>query len=165
MKKIVIILAIIIAVLSLTKDKIIIPKESIRFRIIANSDEELDQNIKKKIVKNIWQELIINENNIETARNYIKENMPIIENNIRKTLKENNNDSDFEIKYGPNYFPRKEYKGIVYEEGEYESLVVKIGEGKGHNFWCVLFPPLCLIDEEENVEYKSLIKEVINKFK
>ncbi len=165
MKKVVIVTAIIIAILSLGKDTVVIPKDSIRFRIIANSDTEIDQSLKRKIIKNIWQELIVNKNNIEEARNYIKDNMPLLENKISETLKENNNDTNFEVKYGPNYFPRKEYKGVIYEEGEYESLVVKLGEGKGHNFWCVLFPPLCLIDEDENTEYKSLIKEVINKFK
>ena len=57
------------------------------------------------------------------------------------------------------------YKGIYYEEGEYESLVITLGEGIGNNFWCVLFPPLCLIDEnEEEVEYTSFIKELIDKY-
>ena len=66
-----------------------------------------------------------------------------------------------------NYFPEKEYKGVVYEEGEYESLVITLGNGLGENFWCVLFPPLCLLDTEEepeNVEYTSFVKEVIDKY-
>ena len=68
-----------------------------------------------------------------------------------------------------NYFPEKKYKGTVYKEGEYESLVVTLGDGLGANFWCVLFPPLCLLDAEDeeqlsNVEYKSFIKELIDKY-
>ena len=65
-----------------------------------------------------------------------------------------------------NYFPEKEYKGIYYEEGEYESLVITLGNGIGENFWCILFPPLCLVDEEEttDIEYTSIIKELINKY-
>jgi stage II sporulation protein R len=67
-----------------------------------------------------------------------------------------------------NYFPRKEYKDVIYEEGEYESLVVEIGDAKGDNFWCVLFPPLCLLEgEEENkesIKYTSFIKEIIDKY-
>ena len=84
---------------------------------------------------------------------------------MEKTLKENNRTKDFNISYGKNYFPQKTYKNINYEEGEYESLVITLGEGKGNNFWCVLFPPLCLVDEtEENVEYDSIIKKVLNKY-
>ena len=65
------------------------------------------------------------------------------------------------------YFPKKEYKGVEYNEGNYESLVITLGEGKGDNWWCVLFPPLCLIDAEEqtsDVEYKFLVKEIIKHF-
>ena len=50
---------------------------------------------------------------------------------------------------------------------DYESLVITLGEGAGNNFWCVLFPPLCLLDTEEepeNVEYTSFVKEVIDKY-
>ena len=57
---------------------------------------------------------------------------------------------------------------VTNKEGNYESLVVKLGEGKGENFWCVLFPPLCLLEAEESdkdeVEYKSFIKEIIDKY-
>lgn len=72
---------------------------------------------------------------------------------------------NFKVKYGNNYFPKKEYKGITYEEGYYESLVVEIGEAKGDNFWCVLFPSLCLLETEETteVEYKLGVLELINK--
>ena len=79
-----------------------------------------------------------------------------------KTLKDNNSDKDFHINYGKNYFPEKKYNNVLYKAGEYESLVITLGEGEGENFWCVLFPPLCLIDEESR-EYPSLVKNIINK--
>ena len=59
---------------------------------------------------------------------------------------------------------RKEYKNVIYEEGEYESVVITIGDGNGKNFWCVLFPPLCMLDEDSNIEYSSLVKEIIDKY-
>ena len=73
----------------------------------------------------------------------------------------------YSINFGLNYFPEKEYKGIVYEEGYYESLLITLGEGKGNNWWCVLFPPLCLLEAEENteVEYTSLVGELLEKYK
>ena len=74
----------------------------------------------------------------------------------------------YRINFGLNYFPQKKYKGIKYEEGLYESLLITLGEGKGNNWWCVLFPPICLLEAEETetneVEYKSFIKEIIEKY-
>ena len=72
----------------------------------------------------------------------------------------------YNINYGLNYFPKKEYKGITYKEGYYESLVVTIGDGKGDNWWCVLFPPFCLIenDKKTDVEYRLYIKDMLEKY-
>ena len=164
MKKFIIILSIIIVILSINKqEKIIIPQEAIRFRIIANSNSISDQNIKKEIVNNLSKELLSNNfNNINEARKYIKNNLSTFKNISESTLKKYNNEK-VDISYGNNYFPKKEFKGITYQEGMYESLVITIGDGVGNNFWCVLYPPLCLIDEDTN-EYPSLIKELIDKY-
>lgn len=162
MKKIIVILGIIILVLSVYKqEKVIIPKESIRLRIIANSDDLKDQELKKEIVSSLKNEIEKIENNktIEDTRNYIKTNFSGIEKIVKNKL----GNIDFKLEYGNNYFPEKEYKNIIYKEGEYESLVITLGKGAGENFWCVLFPPICLVDEEE-VEYKSIIKEIIDKY-
>ena len=168
MKKLIIILAIIITILSINKneDKVIIPKDSIRFRVIANSNEEEDQKVKKEIVSNLSTTIqeTNNINNITDTREFINKKMPEFTRIVDKTLKDENQNRPFHINYGKNYFPEKEYKDVVYEEGEYESLVITLGDGKGENFWCVLFPPLCMIDEESDVEYKSLIKEVLDKY-
>ena len=58
-------------------------------------------------------------------------------------------------------------KGIEYNEGEYKSLVVTLGNGLGDNWWCVLFPPLCLLEatESTDVEYHSYVVDLINKYK
>lgn len=166
MKKTIIILAIIVGILSVNKtETIIIPKEAIRFRVVANSNNEKDQIIKKKVVNNLKNniEKIQTTSLIET-RNNINKSIPEFKTVIEETLKEEQ--VNYTIDYGMNYFPEKKYKGIYYEEGEYESLVITLGEGIGDNFWCLLFPPLCLIDEEEttDVKYTSLIKEVIDKY-
>ena len=98
----------------------------------------------------------------------LKKNIPLFENTINTTLKENNTNIGYDINYGENYFPEKNYKNVTYKEGNYESLVVKIGKGQGKNFWCVLFPPLCFIDEQQEknkeVEYHLLVKDILNKF-
>ena len=171
MKKIVIVLAIITTILVINKEeKVIIPKEAIRFRVIANSNTKEDQAIKKKIVNNLSTEIkkiTTLDTSLQNSRENIKKQIPSFSKVVAETLKQQENEESFSIDYGMNYFPKKEYKGIVYEEGEYESLVITLGDGSGENFWCVLFPPLCLLDTEEapeNVEYTSLVKELINKY-
>ena len=171
MKKLLIALTIFITILSLNKeDKIIIPKEAIRFRVIASSNTENDQYIKRQVVKDLNTEiknLSFKNNTLETTRTNIKESIPKVKTIVNNTLNRLNANNKFFVKYGMNYFPQKEYQGIVYEAGEYESLVITLGDGKGENFWCVLFPPLCLLDTKEkpeNIEYKSFVKEIIDKY-
>lgn len=172
MKKLTIILAVITMILVLNKQETVtIPKEAIRFRVIANSNTKIDQNLKKKIVSNL-QENINNleyyPKNIEQSRQNIKDNIPSFDKIIEKTIEEENSDLEYTINYGMNYFPEKSYHGITYEAGEYESLVVTLGNGLGENFWCVLFPPLCLLEQTEedieDVEYTSFVKEMIDKY-
>ena len=158
MKKTITIISIIITILCINK----IPdndKEMIRFRIIANSNSIEDQKLKKKVLKEVSKN-IINKNikTIDEERKFIKSNIPLIEEDVKK------NTLDYKINYGKNYFPTKKYNEKIYPEGYYESLVITLGDGSGENFWCILFPPLCMIDEDENIEYKSFIKEAINKY-
>lgn len=174
MRKILIILSIIgtIFLFQSKKEDYIIPKEAIRFRVIANSDSQTDQNtkmiVRNKIQKQMTEDLISSEN-LTSARKTLKDNVSNYKSLVEKTLLEQNQSEDFKVNYGMNYFPEKVYKGVKYEEGYYESLVVTLGNGMGNNWWCVLFPPLCLLEAEETeetteVEYKFFIKELIDKY-
>ncbi len=165
MKKIIyIMLIIIIGMLWITKGKNgILPEESIRFRIIASSNSNIDQGtkmlIKKDLEKNVFQ-LIEESKSIEETRKIIKEKEKVIKNTIDKY------NIPYTINYGQNYFPEKNYKGITYKEGEYESLVVTLGNGTGNNWWCVMYPPLCLLESNgenyDDIEYKSYFYEIIS---
>ena len=151
------------------KKQIVIPEESIRFRIIANSNSREDQNIKMKVKDNIEKLLpnIIEEtSNIVEAESNLKSNINLIKSTISQTLERENRLQQFDVSIGKNYFPEKDFYGIKYPSGEYESLVVTLGEGTGDNWWCVLFPPLCLIEAEETeeVEYKLYIQEILEKY-
>ena len=147
------------------KENIFIPSDAIRFRIIASSNEEVDQNLKLEIkdkVENALYKVIGNTNNIIEVRELINNNLDIIDNIIKDY------DISYQVSFGNNYFPKKIYKGITYEEGNYESLVITLGSGKGKNWWCVLFPPLCLLDEQSNLEdaeYELYARKLINNFK
>ena len=163
-KTIVIIVAVIIGILLYKKDDfVIIPNESIRIRIIANSDN-IEDLVEKKHLKEQIEDDVYNltkdAKDIEEARRLINENLSNIDSIIKSNI-----DVDYNIDYGINYFPKKIYKGVLYEAGNYESLVITLGSGLGENWWCVLFPPLCLLEENEttsDVEYKLYVEELIN---
>jgi stage II sporulation protein R len=141
-----------------------IQDESIRFRIIANSNSLEDQNLKKLIKRELEINLfplLENSQSIYETRNIIHQNKNLIDEILSKY------NIDYDINYGINFFPKKEYDDYVYQEGNYESLVIKLGEAKGNNWWCVMYPPLCLIDQnsnnKEDIEYKLYIKEILQK--
>ena len=162
MKKIIVLLfALTIIYISKSEEEIIISTNSIRYRIIANSDSTKDQMLKMNIKEKLDEEILpilSDSNSIEDSRLLIKDNLDNIKNIVSKYT------DDFDVNYGKNYFPKKTYKGINYDAGNYESLVITLGSGLGKNWWCVLYPPLCLIDENTNdVEYTTLVKEILKK--
>lgn len=167
MKKVIGVLFIIslFSILFNKNEDIIIPDAAIRFRVIANSNSIVDQEkkmvIKDSIEKEVYS-IIDKANNVNEVRNLINSNI----DNIKSVVDKYN--VPYTINYGLNYFPTKNYKGIVYEAGNYESLVITLGEGAGNNFWCVLFPPLCLLDNDKqdvtDVEYQLYVKKILDKF-
>ena len=154
--------------LSVDEKKIIlIPEEAIRIRVIANSNSESDIKIKEELSKdfnNKVEKILNNVKSLEEARDVIKNNYDLLTNYVEKKLNEINYSGNFKIKYGMNYFPEKIFHDVKYKEGYYESLVVTLGEGKGPNYWCVLYPPLCNINENKNIEYKFYVQEILNKY-
>lgn len=166
MKKIVFLLFIIVVFSSaVLKDRtILIPENAIRIRVIANSDNIHDQEIKSKVKNEVNYYLyskLRNIDNYNEAKSIIKNSYLELNNVIDKYT------NNYTLSYDNNYFPEKEYKNTKYKEGNYESVVITLGKGEGRNFWCVLFPPLCLIDEENlsNAEYKLYVNELLKKIK
>ena len=164
MKKIIfgLIALFIIFLLNEKEEFIVIPNSSIRIRVISNSNN-IDDLLKKKDVKSDLEgylySLLNGVSNINDARIMIKDNL----SNVNQII-EQNGVFKYQINYGFNHFPRKVYKGILYPEGDYESIEVRLGEGSGDNYWCVLFPPLCLINENDttsDVTYQLYVKELL----
>lgn len=148
-----------------------IPDEAIRIRVIANSNSDYDQEKKQEIRKEVqlyMQNLLKDAKTTEEARTIINNNLNNLNKNLDNYLHNINYNTQYKINFGLNYFPEKEYKGIKYKEGLYESLLITLGEGKGSNWWCVLFPPICLLEAEETqtneIEYKSFVKEIIERY-
>lgn len=147
----------------------VIPNEAIRVRVIANSNEEDDQRVKssvKDIVSKEMYTLLKDTNSIENARDIINNNISNLDKDIGNYLDDINYNLEYKLNFGYNYFPKKTYKGVEYKEGYYESLVVTLGEGEGDNWWCVLFPPVCMIESEEStdVEYTTLVEDLMSKY-
>ena len=146
----------------LTK-KNLIPEDAIRIRVIANSNNKKDQDLKKE-VKDELEMYLYNKlgkvKDVASADKIIKMELPKVNKIVSKYT------NDYNINYGMNHFPEKEYKSVKYDEGEYKSLVVTLGNGLGDNWWCVLFPPLCLLEAEESsdVEYHSYVVDMIKSY-
>ncbi len=165
MKKLIVFLFVVSTLFMLINQKdteVIIPTESIRFRLIANSNKDLDQMIKlnvKEEITSILTSIEDNSSDINESRVIINNSIPLIEDKLEEL------NLSYDIKYGVNNFPVKEYKGVTYESGNYESLVITLGKGLGDNWWCVLFPPLCTVEQEnlEEKEYSLYINNIINR--
>lgn len=151
---------------------VMIPEDAIRFRVVANSDSKEDQALKMKVSEAVQGDLytmLSNTKGSDEARKTIQSSLPDLRLKVANTLKEEQSTLPFELNYGMNYFPKKVYKGVTYKEGEYESLLITLGKGEGKNWWCVLFPPLCIMEAEETeakeeTEYKFFIQELIEKY-
>lgn len=167
MKKIIVCLFIVTVLVLVNKEEtiVLIPEDAIRFRIIANSNSIEDQKEKIEIrneLEPIIGDILTNSTTKEETKTEINNNLYKINHVIDKF------NTTYDVNYGLNFFPEKNYKGVTYKEGNYESLVITLGDGLGDNWWCVLFPPLCLLEANEtnydDITYTSYIQELINKY-
>jgi len=147
----------------------------IRLHIIANSDSPEDQELKLKVrnmvlsrVQNHLADCFAKEMvrsgkeeldsavRTEITRTYIEENLEQIRIWSKDALKAEGADCQVEAHLGVTWIPEKEYDGIHFPAGNYEALNITIGQGQGQNWWCVIFPPLCLVDCGEEIYQKRL---------
>ncbi len=170
MKKILIIIAVFITIMCVNKkEDIIIPNNAIRFRVVSSSNTIEDQVIKnkisKKLQKNIY-DLTKNASSYEETKKTLNMNYDYLKDSIEEELKNNNVSYSYKLNIGRNYFPSKQYKGIKYDAGYYDSVSIELGNHNGLNWWCIIYPPLCLIDEDvSDVEYTTLASELLDNVK
>lgn len=154
-----------------------------RLHILANSDSAYDQSVKLAVRDNVLNDIDVDKENIEIW-------LPLIEECVNKYLYDNNIGYTASAEYKKVNFPTKVYENIVLPSGRYNSLQIILGEGKGKNWWCVCFPPLCfsngsvgytasegeeylkrnlsedeykLISKDKKLMYKFKLIELINK--
>lgn len=121
----------------------------LRLHVIANSDTDFDQKLKLKVRDEILKsadEIFIDNTDITNAKESIKKNIGKIEKIAHKTIEENGYNYDVKVTFGKSDFPTKAYGNVTLPAGSYEALKIEIGEAKGKNWWCVMFPPLCFVD-------------------
>lgn len=140
----------------------------IRFHVIANSDSKPDQELKLEVRDRILEEVgeeFDSSKNIDESRKIIEKNLNKIKNIAEDQIKKEGKDYKVEVSLGNDNFPTKTYGDLTLPAGEYEALKVVIGEGKGKNWWCVMFPPLCFVDITHSVSSvdEEEFKEEINK--
>ena len=141
------------------KDKLI------RFHVIANSDTDEDQNLKLKVRDKVVEALSEKLSNVssEEAENVLEENIDYVNEIAKEVIEENNYTYEVNTMLSYENFPDKVYGDCVFPQGNYEAFRVIIGEGKGQNWWCVMFPSLCFVDESKNsVDSSSLKDEIEN---
>ncbi|MEY8303453.1 stage II sporulation protein R [Anaerosalibacter bizertensis] len=166
----VLIIYIIVPFISLEKEETTFQENDniIRFHVIANSDSTPDQELKLEVRDRILEEVggeFDSSKNIDESRKIIEENLNKIKNIAEDQIKKEGKDYKVEVSLGNDKFPTKTYGDLTLPAGEYEALKVVIGEGKGKNWWCVMFPPLCFVDITHSVSSvdEEEFKEEINK--
>ena len=140
-----------------------------RLHVVANSDKKEDQELKMDVKKTVVDYLSQNlgaEADLEETREYVLGNLSEIEQAALRTIKEQGKSYPVSAAVEKTYFPDKTYGDCTFPAGEYEALNIRIGKGEGKNWWCVLYPSLCFIDDTWGVvsrEKKEELQEVLTK--
>ncbi len=140
----------------------------LRIHVRANSNEQIDQSI-KYIVKDKVVEFITPYaaqcTDKQTAMTVIGDILDEIEKVCDAVLKENGFDYVSKASVRAEEFPTRVYGELTLESGIYDALIIELGTGKGDNWWCVIYPPLCFTSGTTDIQYRSAIYEIIKKFK
>ena len=137
----------IIATVSFENDCKGIREEVLRLHVIANSDEDYDQELKLKVrdaVLRSGEEVFSGSEDIISAESEIADKKDVILHSAVETIRNLGYDYDVKIELARSYFPTRTYDNLTLPAGYYKAVRIIIGEGKGKNWWCIMFPPLCL---------------------
>ena len=162
---------------ALSTDTEFIPTESIRLRIKANSNSAMDQSVKINIRNAVNAEMtewVQDIPDLDKARGLINSRMDELHAIVANELSEVGKGNSFQVSLEETDFPTKLYGNRLDPAGIYEAVLITVGDGRGDNWWCVLFPPLCFLDfgggehlhdhdeeHEEEIEVSFFIVEVV----
>ena len=137
----------IVATISFENDCKGIREEVLRLHVIANSDEDYDQELKLKVRDALLQSgesIFSGSEDIISAESKIADKQDVLRYTAEETIYNLGFDYDVKIELARSYFPTKTYGELTLPAGYYKAVRVIIGQGKGKNWWCIMFPPLCL---------------------
>lgn len=135
-------------------------RDVVRLHVVANSDTQYDQMLKLKVRDAIIAYMtpkLQQTDNAKQATSIVLNNRQEIESVARKVLLLSGVDYPVKVEYGQFEFPTKNYGDLVYPAGQYNAVRILLGQAAGANWWCVLFPPLCFIDENNNFAIKAAL--------
>ncbi len=119
----------------------------LRLHVIANSDSPEDQSLKYEVRDAVLREgkdAFVGAENSAEAQEKIRRQLLLIRQTAQQTVESSGYAYDVRVELARSYFPTREYEGVTLPAGYYKAVRVIIGQGKGKNWWCVMFPPLCL---------------------
>lgn len=144
-------------------------KEVFRFHVLANSDSKEDQALKmqvKEAVLAYMRQELPESDNVETTKKWARANTGEIVQLAEQVIREEGYSYSVMAEVTTCEFPEKTYGDITFPSGEYEALRIEIGEAKGQNWWCVLYPNLCFMDavhavvpEQGKKDLKKVLEE------
>ena len=138
-------------------------QEVLRFHVLANSDSEEDQalkmQVKEKVIELLEEEIPEGMNVTETA-DWMRRNTDKLRDCAQQVVLKNGYDYPISVAVTTCYFPEKTYGDVRFPAGNYEALRIEIGEAKGHNWWCVLYPSLCFINDSYGVVAEEKMEEL-----
>ncbi len=139
----------------------------LRFHVRANSDREEDQALKMEVkeqVLAILEPVMREADSLELAESLISAKLPYIKSQVEEYMQNAGFSYQAEVYFTTEYFPLKQYGDVTFPAGNYEALRVDIGQVKGQNWWCVMYPSLCFVDAAHAVlplEEKEKLREVL----
>lgn len=156
-------------------------QDPLRLHVVANSNSEEDQTVKLKVRDDLLsfsgEEMACAQTSAQ-AEDYVLNHIGEITQNANAVLSESGFDYTAAVSVGEFYFPDKQYGDTVYPAGRYQAVKIVLGEGAGDNWWCVIFPPLCIVADDgdkpdsgfadkkatknDKITYKSLFAELFN---
>lgn len=142
-----------------------IAAQVIRLHVVANSDSQEDQELKlevKEEIVELLREELREDTSVVTAQQTLRDHLREIEEMAGRYIQERGYDYEVNAELGNCYFPVKEYGDMTFPAGEYKALKVNIGKSKGKNWWCVMYPTLCMVDSTYQIvpeESKEKLKE------
>ena len=147
-------------------------EDFIRFHVVANSNSYGDQDLKLAVRDEVLMEVspvLAEMNSAADSRAWLEDNREMIEEVAERAIRKEGYDYSVQTETGTRWIPEKSYGSLVFPAGNYEAFTIKIGAGAGENWWCVMFPPVCIIGEEpeetekmmerfEGTKYEDLIR-------